>query len=33
MFAKFLGFHTGATRVSDFGVKDAMVLGWELLAG
>jgi len=33
MFAKFLGLHTGAMRVSDFGVKDAMVLGWELLAG
>jgi menaquinone-9 beta-reductase len=33
MFAKFLGLHTGAIRVSDFGVKNAMVLGWELLAG
>lgn len=33
MFAKFLGLHTGAIGVTEFGVKNAMVLGWELLAG
>ena len=33
LFAKFLGMHTGAIGVTDFGVKDAVVLGWELLAG
>ena len=32
-FVKFLGLHTGAIDVIDFGMKDAVVLGWELLAG
>jgi menaquinone-9 beta-reductase len=31
VFAKFLGLHTGAIDVSDFDVRDAMVLGWEIL--
>lgn len=32
-FGKFVGLHTGAIQVAEFGIKDAMVLGWELLAG
>jgi hypothetical protein len=30
VFAKFLGLHTGAVEWQDFGMKEVIMLGWEM---